>query len=234
MLYRWAKRFDHIDHDPTERLDAPITPTSPTTDRRQRARRRPRDREPADQTVAIFAAYAGLRAGEIARLRAEDILTHTDPPLLLVVDGKGGKQRLVPLHPGLAAVLATSDLPEHGYLFLRVTEAGPPRTIGLRDTPHVPPQLVSMLANRHLKDRGAGATFHQLRHAFATRLYAACHDLRVTQETLGHSSPATTAGYAAWSPERAAIAVQTIRFPTMDSHPSEQMDSAVRASAKRP
>jgi hypothetical protein len=38
-----------------------------------------------------------------------------------------------------------------------------------------------------------------LRHWFGTEIYDSCHDIRVTQELLGHSNPATTAGYIAYS-----------------------------------
>jgi len=38
-------------------------------------------------------------------------------------------------------------------------------------------------------------TAHQLRHWFGTNLYAQSHDIRITQEMLGHASSATTAIY---------------------------------------
>jgi site-specific recombinase XerD len=49
---------------------------------------------------------------------------------------------------------------------------------------------------------------HSLRHRFASELYRVTLDLRLTQEMLGHSSPATTSIYTAFSPTRAAAAVQ--------------------------
>lgn len=41
-----------------------------------------------------------------------------------------------------------------------------------------------------------GITPHSLRHFFATTVYRATHDLGVTQEMMGHSSPVTTRVYA--------------------------------------
>ena len=48
-------------------------------------------------------------------------------------------------------------------------------------------------------------TLRQRRDATAT--YAACGDIRVVQELMGHASPTTTAVYAAWSREVAHRAV---------------------------
>lgn len=91
-------------------------------------------------------------------------------------------------------------LPRSGWLFPRRDgQPGP-----------VPPHLVSHLVAAHLHDLGLPWTCHQLRHRFATRLYGVGKDLRLTQELMGHSSPVTTAGYAAWAREDAAQAVDAI------------------------
>jgi integrase/recombinase XerC len=211
-FYRWAVKFELIEHDPTVRLDSPV---------RRRGLPRPISEETLERVLAAagsrirpwlyLAAFAGLRACEVSRLRAEDVTDQADPPMLLVVDGKGGKTRAVPLHEKARAALTEADLPSSGFLFLR-REWGRPLTT---HTPgagqqNVSPKLVSELANRHLRSHKAGATFHQLRHRFGTRVYSESRDLRVTQELLGHSNPSTTAGYAAWSPARGLAAVLAI------------------------
>jgi site-specific recombinase XerC len=48
--------------------------------------------------------------------------------------------------------------------------------------------------------------------SFASEVYAGTHDIRVTQELLGHSSPTTTAGYIAYSSVDAAAAVGTLKL----------------------
>ena len=60
------------------------------------------------------------------------------------------------------------------------------------------------------QDCGIDATAHQLRHYFATEVYASSKDIRVTQELLGHSSPSTTANYVAFSHVDAAAAVASL------------------------
>jgi integrase/recombinase XerD len=54
---------------------------------------------------------------------------------------------------------------------------------------------VSTCIRRALRAVGSTATAHQLRHSFGTAVLRSSHDLRVTQELLRHSSPASTAIY---------------------------------------
>jgi integrase/recombinase XerC len=63
---------------------------------------------------------------------------------------------------------------------------------------------------QYLAGLGIDATGHQLRHWFGTGIYAATHDIRLTQELLGHQSPNTTAGYVAWAAVDAGPAVASL------------------------
>lgn len=133
----------------------------------------------ADGRAALairLAAQCGLRRGEIARTRHEDV----EPDLLghtLRVHGKGGHVRLVPLPDDLAALILS--MPQ-GWLF--------PSSHGAHLTPHHLGKIVS----RHLPE---GFTTHTLRHRCATVAYDAQRDLRAVQELLGHARPETTAIY---------------------------------------
>jgi integrase/recombinase XerC len=132
-----------------------------------------------------LAALAGLRCAEIAGLRREDILDTADEPVIIVM-GKGCKERIVPLSPQLWQELVAYGLPRSGIIFLR------------RDGRHGQnsPKLVSPLVNAYLKSVDVTETLHQLRHRFATRAFGVHKDIRVVQELMGHASPATTALYA--------------------------------------
>ena len=149
----------------------------------------------------VLAAWAGLRAMELAALRREDVHEHDDPPMLVVRDGKGQKGRAVPLSrlvlDELAPILDAHDS-AHPWLF--------PSRLDHRRS--VSAGTVSNLANEHLRSLGNPDTLHSLRHRFASELYRVTLDLRLCQEMLGHASPATTAIYTAFSPTRAAAAVQ--------------------------
>jgi len=148
------------------------------------------------RTWLLLGAFEGLRCMEIARLDAEDV--RDDQGTLLVRKGKGRKDRGVPLHPEVLAALQTLPLPSSGPIFL------------MPDGRRCPPYVVSQRINRHLRKVGVPGTAHALRHWFGTNLLRGTHDLRVVQEMLGHSSPATTAQYAAFDTGLAGNAVRAL------------------------
>jgi integrase/recombinase XerC len=149
----------------------------------------------------VLAALAGLRCAEIAGLRREDLLDTADEPVIIVM-GKGRKERIVPLSPQLWRELVDYGLPRRGIVFLRRDGQR-----GQND-----PKLVSQLANAYLKSVGVNETLHQLRHRFATQAYAVHKDLRVVQELMGHADPATTARYAEYCKKAAISTVHGIQI----------------------
>lgn len=122
--------------------------------------------------MVMLAAYAGLRRAEIARAHTSWIVADG-----LVVRGKGGRVRHVPLHPSVGGRLL--QLPP-GYVF-------PGKIDG-----HLSPDRVGHILSKLL---GPGWTGHTLRHRFATLGYAEERDLLAVQQLLGHSKPETTARY---------------------------------------
>lgn len=134
-----------------------------------------RDRADAEALLMIdLASLAGLRRAEIARVHAGDV-----NDLGLLVEGKGGRTRLVPIHPLLADRLAQ----------LRAWAFPSPR----REGP-VGPDYVADRLERVLPEPW---TAHSLRHYFATRAYEGTSDLRAVQTLLGHASVLTTQRYVA-------------------------------------
>lgn len=197
QFYGWLQREGYRTDDPTIRLMAPKI-----------RRRLPRPIGDADLRKALqhapepvkswllFGALAGLRSCEIAPLHRDDLLLELDTPMLYVADGKGGRDRTVPLHPRLAGL----PLPVSGYLWPE-------------DGSHVSAKKLMRLINAYLRSIGVGATSHQLRHRFASKYYEASgFDLRSTQEVMGHLSPTHTALYTVWSKERAGVAVAAIEI----------------------
>lgn len=131
------------------------------------------------QIILRLAAEAGLRRGEIAGVHARDL----DADLLgptLTVTGKGGRPRTVPISADLAAAIRMAC--EGGWLL-------PGRIDG-----HLSPRRVGELATEALPD---GWTLHTLRHRYASRAYAASHDVVAVSRLLGHASVTTTQRYVA-------------------------------------
>lgn len=128
-----------------------------------------------------LAGEAGLRRAEVAGLHTDDLTPEADG-WSLIIKGKGGKQRIVPISDELAAEL--QELPR-GYVF-------PSR----KGDGHLQPESVGRIVSRLMPP---GWSMHKLRHRAATRGHAGTGNLRATQEFLGHASVATTQRYVAVS-----------------------------------
>lgn len=201
QFYRWAVIHEVIAKDPTL-----------TIGRIKQPRRLPRPINEPDLAMAVttapdrvlpwllLAGWAGLRACEIAPLRAEDLWWHTEPRVIHVRESKGGGERMVALGEQLGAELRQIDLPRRGWLFPR--RDGTPGPV----TAH----RVSQLANRHLHQLGIPLTLHSLRHRFGTEFFRACRDLRLTQEQMGHQGMGTTTLYTQVVPVEGAAVVNRL------------------------
>lgn len=197
-FYRWAFNEGHITDIPTRHIPRPKVPRPvprPITE----------DRLAAALTAAppdihcwlTLAAFAGLRCCEIAGLVRDCVLDTAEPPVL-VVTGKGAKDRVIAMHPAVQLALRAYGLPSRGWIFRRRDGLpGPPS-----------PDRVSWLTNRFLHELSIPDTMHSLRHRAVTQVYrAAKGDIRVAQTFAGHASPTTTAGYAAYCNEALTSAV---------------------------
>jgi site-specific recombinase XerD len=134
----------------------------------------------------MLGLYAGLRAHEIAKIKAEDV----DEVSILVV-GKGGRTDQVPTHPLVWALAAT--MPSAGWWFPSRVEGG-----------HVSSMTVSTLTTRLFKTNGIEGSIHRTRHTYATELLRAGSNVRVVQELLRHRSLDSTMIYTAVSEDEQA------------------------------
>ena len=147
-----------------------------------------------DLAVVELLYGSGLRVGELCALRPADVDLRRR---LVVVWGKGSKQRQVPMTQ--ASVEAVAAWLRDGRAALD-TEASPSDVIFLnRRGRRLSPRDV-----RRILDRRASAPTHPhaLRHTFATHLLDGGADLRAVQELLGHADLATTQLYTHVSKER--------------------------------
>jgi integrase/recombinase XerD len=154
----------------------------------------------------------GMRRGECARLDVADL--DLDAGTLLVRDGKGRKDRMVPV-PGRAAAALGAYLrdvrprlvedPTEPALFLtawwghRLSEIS-----------------ISFLLRRHAKAAGIGKVHpHALRHACATHLLRGGADVRHVQAILGHKKLETTGLYT-------RVVIEDLREVFVRSHPRDR------------
>ena len=166
------------------------------------------DTDRARNTCLMELLYAtGMRVSELVALPVA--ATRGDPRMLLVL-GKGGKERMVPLSPPARKALAA-------WLTLRDAEEDARRAKGATGSKYLfPSHGASGHLTRHrfyllIKELAvasgvspAKVTPHTLRHAFATHLLANGADLRSIQMLLGHADVATTEIYTHVLDERLA------------------------------
>ena len=141
------------------------------------------------QIMILLASLGGLRRAEISRVHTRDLSGR-----VLLVHGKGGKERHVTLDPGLAAMIHRCP---PGYLFTRGRGRQPLHPISAGH--------VGVLMSRALP---AGTTPHMLRHACGTWLNDHGVPLTDIRDWLGHQSVATTQRYILSRNERAALATE--------------------------
>lgn len=215
QLYRYAFEEKYRDDNPAVRIRGPgrekrlpSTLSIEDVDQLLEAARNS-GRTPADKkrnTCLMELLYAtGMRVSELVALPVS--AARGDPEMLLV-KGKGGKERLVPLSsPAKSALtdwLANRDIAEEleikrggsasRYLFPSSGKSG-----------HLTRHRFHSLIKEFAVKAGlspAQVTPHTLRHAFATHLLAGGADLRTIQTLLGHADIATTEIYTHVMDER--------------------------------
>jgi integrase/recombinase XerD len=154
----------------------------------------------------------GSRISEAVGLDVDDIDTEARSVLLR---GKGGKQRLVPVgRPAVQAldaylVRGRPDLARRG-LKASATPAIFLNARGGRLSRQSAWQVLQDAAER--AGISAGVSPHMLRHSFATHLLEGGADVRVVQELLGHASVTTTQIYT-------LVTVHALREVWAGAHP---------------
>ena len=138
----------------------------------------------AERMMLRLMGEQGLRVSEVCKLRVEDI--DLDARTLLVVEGKGSKDRLLPIAKLLYGELAA---------FIGSRLSGPlfPSPRGGHYTTRALRYRVDAL--KHRARFGKRLTPHTFRHSFATDLVERGANLEAVRQLMGHESIATTQIY---------------------------------------
>jgi integrase len=177
-FYRWAMRWEYRDDDPTTRLDSPrVDPGLPRPMTREDLHKALDDLYCPDIRRAVcLGAYAGLRISEAARLDWSDV--DLENRQLRIMNSKGNKSRRIPMSPTLLDALG----PNTGANVVSGSEAYSTLRLARR-------------VREAFKALGIDATFHQLRHRYATMAYEASGDILTVSRLLGHANLNTTQIY---------------------------------------
>jgi len=212
-FFRFQLGDNERQDNPTSRLDGPATRRDPpdvlSRDEMSRIIEAAQGTEPADlRTLCLVELLygAGLRASECCDLPLSAL--PAPGATVLIVRGKGDKERMVPLstpaRAALAAWLAHRDRTEEDG-----RRQGKPASRHLFPGPGAAGHLTRQHFHLMLKDISVLAgvdpskvTPHTLRHAFATHLLNHGADLRAVQMLLGHADISTTTIYTHVASER--------------------------------
>ncbi|MFM7068074.1 MAG: tyrosine recombinase XerC [Actinomycetes bacterium] len=205
--FGWAQRSGRIPHDPMTGVSAPggvaRLPRVLRADELHQLLDDPADAPVAqsgggqsrDDAVLEVLYGSGLRVSELCGLNLDSVDL---PRRRLLVWGKGGKQRFVPLSDPAAAALERWLTVDRGDRFPSGDDACAAVFLNQRGRRLTPRDV------RRIVDRRSPVPTHPhaLRHTFATHLLDGGADLRVVQELLGHADLATTQIYTHVSKER--------------------------------
>ncbi|WP_344414183.1 site-specific tyrosine recombinase XerD [Amycolatopsis minnesotensis] len=167
------------------------------------------DRALRDRALLELLYSSGARISEAVGLDLDDIDADERTVLL---DGKGGKQRLVPI--GRPAVEAVDAYLVRARPALARRGRGSPAVFLNARGSRLSRQSAWQVLKTNAERAGISASVspHTLRHSFATHLLEGGADVRVVQELLGHASVTTTQVYT-------LVTVNTLREVYATAHP---------------
>ena len=202
-FFRFCMESEHLDRDPAHVLRTPKKREAlpDVLDRAELSRlldvpgregvwtRIHEGKVQRDRLLLALFAYGGLRRSELLGLDWDDV--DLDRRLIRVRNAKGGRQRVVPIHPGLVSLFVE-------YAATRKRTGDPALFVGVHGK-RLSPTILSMTFRRYTDAAGVSrrkhVTPHTLRHVFATELLSAGANLRQIQELLGHKHLDSTQRY---------------------------------------
>lgn len=164
-----------------------------------------------DKLILEFLYGTGVRVGELCNIKVKDIDFYQD---LVLIHGKGSKDRFVPIHKLLSKELKDYILTTRNEFLKRShNQEFDGLLLNFKGT-SLTTRGVRLIIKRIIDN--SEETFslspHKLRHSFATHLLDNGADLRSVQELLGHSSLSSTQIYTNVTKEK-------LKDSYMNAHP---------------
>lgn len=163
--------------------------------------------------LIYFMLGTGCRISEVVNLRVSDFNIYED--LIFIRNGKGNKERYIPLYPQVKQVILDYlsrtglykwEITNHEYLFTK-------RCLSIREPLSV--GNIQYMFGKMLNNLGIAGqyTVHSLRHTFAVNALKAGMAIYDLQEVLGHESIETTRIYTKRHPADLKQSVLKYPFP---------------------
>lgn len=197
-FFKFMKMEGYIDADPSELIESPrlgkhLPDVLSVEEIDAMIAAIPPDKDESLRNHAIIETLygSGLRVSELVEARISRLSLDD---ALLIVEGKGSKQRIVPMSPA-SVELIREYFPQRERLKIK-KEGEDIIFLNRRGAP-----LTRVMVFYIIRDLAAAAGIqktvspHTLRHSFATHLLEGGANLRAIQEMLGHESIATTELY---------------------------------------
>jgi integrase/recombinase XerD len=208
------KRFDrpllgHLSRQELQAILAAITPDTPSGQR--------------DHLLVSLLYNTGARVSEILQLQRQHVREQPSP--VIQIQGKGRKQRALPLWKSVAKELKThlASLSSDPATFVfqnrfgqRLSRSGAEKRLGLAVQRAIP-ACASL--------RGRRISPHTLRHTTAMHLLQSQVDITVIALLLGHATPATTHQYVELDLQMKEQSLNKVRPPSSTPHRFKPTDS---------
>lgn len=157
--------------------------------------------------MALLSLLSGMRAGDIRKLRWEDILWKANR--IKVQWRKNGVTDLIPMHSDVLKMLESRKLQSNSVLVFPGKDGKLMQRI-----PKTYDRVVKELGfNKGITDKLNRVVFHTLRHTYASWLVGRGVDLYTTQKLMGHKNNQMTQRYAHLAPgylEKAVNSLESI------------------------
>ncbi len=222
-FFRFLRMEKKIERDPSELLESPrLGRTLPDVlsvaeiDAMTAAIDPSREESLRNRAIIETLYGSGLRVSELVDLRLSRLNLKDG---FLIVEGKGGKQRLAPVSPVAAELILD-------YLEQRIRGPIKPGNSDILFLNRRGAALSRVMVFYIVRDLAAAAGIekkvspHTLRHSFATHLLEGGANLRAIQEMLGHESIATTEIYIHLDRSR-------LRRELLEHHPHYRKNSEI-------